>query len=51
MQRWHKHGAEQIRANDLWVVPNGGHGPVFGNMTAQFVGIALAFLREEWAGS
>lgn len=35
----------------LWVVPNGGHGPIFGQMTAGFVETALAFLRDEWAGS
>jgi pimeloyl-ACP methyl ester carboxylesterase len=32
----------------LWVVPNGGHGPIFGNMTAQFRDTSLAFLRDEW---
>jgi pimeloyl-ACP methyl ester carboxylesterase len=35
----------------LWVVPNGGHGPIFGNITPQFVQTALAFLRGEWTGS
>jgi pimeloyl-ACP methyl ester carboxylesterase len=34
----------------LWVIPNGGHGPIFGNMAAQFVEISLAFLRNEWNG-
>jgi pimeloyl-ACP methyl ester carboxylesterase len=29
----------------LWVVPNGGHGPIFGEQTAEFVQHALAFLR------
>jgi pimeloyl-ACP methyl ester carboxylesterase len=33
----------------LWVVPNGGHGPIFGEMTGRFVETALAFLRGEWA--
>jgi pimeloyl-ACP methyl ester carboxylesterase len=28
----------------LWVVPNGGHGPVFGEHAATFVDIALGFL-------
>jgi pimeloyl-ACP methyl ester carboxylesterase len=35
----------------LWVVPNGGHGPIFGNLTARFVETALAFLSGEWARS
>jgi len=34
----------------LWVVPNGGHGPIFGKMTDRFVETALAFLRGEWEG-
>ena len=34
----------------LWVVPNGGHGPIFGEMAGRFVKTALAFLRDEWAG-
>lgn len=29
----------------LWVVPNGGHGPIFGNQAAAFVETAAAFLR------
>lgn len=29
----------------LWVVPNGGHGPVFGEHAAPFVDTALRFLR------
>ena len=28
----------------LWVVPNGGHGPIFGEQAAPFVGTATAFL-------
>jgi pimeloyl-ACP methyl ester carboxylesterase len=32
----------------LWVVPNGGHGPVFGNAAPQFRETALAFLRGDW---
>ena len=32
----------------LWVVPNGGHGPVFGALAPQFRETALAFLRGEW---
>ena len=33
-----------IPASALWVVPNGGHGPIFGGMAAPFVAAALAFL-------
>jgi pimeloyl-ACP methyl ester carboxylesterase len=29
----------------LWVVPNGGHGPIFGEQAAPFVAMATAFLR------
>jgi pimeloyl-ACP methyl ester carboxylesterase len=32
----------------LWVVPNGGHGPIFGPHTPAFVATATAFLRGEW---
>jgi pimeloyl-ACP methyl ester carboxylesterase len=32
----------------LWVVPNGGHGPIFGDLTPHFVATALAFLGGEW---
>ena len=32
----------------LWVVPNGGHGPVFGRAAPLFVEIALTFLRGEY---
>lgn len=34
-----------IPRSALWVVPNGGHGPVFGAFAAQFVQIALTFLK------
>ena len=33
-----------IPASALWVVPNGGHGPVFGALAAPFVETALAYL-------
>lgn len=33
----------------LWVVPNGGHGPVFGRTAPLFVETALAFLGGDWA--
>jgi pimeloyl-ACP methyl ester carboxylesterase len=32
----------------LWVVPNGGHGPVFGAAAPRFAETAMAFLRGEW---
>ena len=32
----------------LWVVPNGGHGPVFGDAAARFVETTLSFLRGGW---
>jgi len=35
-----------IPASALWVVPYGGHGPIFGGQAAQFAEIALAHLRE-----
>jgi pimeloyl-ACP methyl ester carboxylesterase len=41
------HGA--IRRSYLWVIPNGGHGPIFGKMADQFVETSLAFLNGEWA--
>jgi pimeloyl-ACP methyl ester carboxylesterase len=34
----------------LWIVPNGGHGPIFGDMAGRFVDTALTFLRGEWTG-
>ena len=33
-----------IPASALWVVPNGGHGPIFGPLAARFVETALAHL-------
>lgn len=32
----------------LWIIPNGGHGPVFGEMADQFAKTSLAFLNGEW---
>lgn len=32
----------------LWIVPNGGHGPIFGTQSANFVETAMAFLRDAW---
>jgi pimeloyl-ACP methyl ester carboxylesterase len=34
-----------IPASALWVVANGGHGPIFGPLAAPFVEAAIAFLR------
>src|SRR5579862_5370229 len=34
-----------IPRSALWVVPNGGHGPVFFDAAVQFAEVALAFLR------
>jgi pimeloyl-ACP methyl ester carboxylesterase len=32
----------------LWVIPNAGHGPIFGEMAERFVRTATDFLRGEW---
>jgi pimeloyl-ACP methyl ester carboxylesterase len=32
----------------LWVVPNGGHGPIFGPHAPSFAATASAFLRGDW---
>ena len=37
-----------IPASYLWIIPNGGHAPIFGNLTNCFVQAALAFLGGEW---
>lgn len=37
-----------IPSSYLWIVPNGEHGPIFGEMAERFVETALAFLRDEW---
>jgi len=37
-----------IPRSHLWVVPNGGHGPVFGADGPRFVETAMAFLRGDW---
>jgi pimeloyl-ACP methyl ester carboxylesterase len=36
-----------IPSSALWVVPNAGHGPIFGAMAAPFVEAALAHLRPQ----
>jgi pimeloyl-ACP methyl ester carboxylesterase len=40
---------EAIPRSWLWVVPNGGHGPVFGAEAPRFVETALAFFRGDWS--
>lgn len=32
----------------LWIVPNGGHAPIAGDMSGRFVETASVFLRGEW---
>ncbi len=39
---------EAIPRSYLWIVPNGGHGPVFGPHASRFAETSLAFLRGEW---
>ena len=43
---------EAIRRSWLWVVPNGGHGPIFGTAAPQFAQTALSFVAgtEQFAG-
>jgi pimeloyl-ACP methyl ester carboxylesterase len=42
---------EAIPRSYLWIIPNGGHGPIFGDMAEPFVKTALSFLRGEWASA
>lgn len=37
-----------IPRSRLWIIPNGGHGPIFGEMARPFTHTALAFLNGEW---
>jgi len=39
---------EAIPRSFLWIVPNGGHGPVFGDLAPRFAETALSFLRGDW---
>jgi pimeloyl-ACP methyl ester carboxylesterase len=39
-----------IPRSSLWVIPNGGHGPIFGDVADRFVETSLAFLSEECVG-
>ena len=41
---------EAIGGAQLWVVPNGGHGPIFGALAEQFVSTAVAFLAGDKQG-
>jgi pimeloyl-ACP methyl ester carboxylesterase len=41
---------EAIPRSYLWVVPNGGHGPVFGESAPRFRETTLSFLSGSWAG-
>lgn len=40
---------QAIPRSHLWIIPNGGHGPIFGDMAPRFAETALAFLRGAWA--
>jgi pimeloyl-ACP methyl ester carboxylesterase len=35
----------------LWVIPNSGHGLIFGKIAGYFVETVLAFLHSEWTDS
>lgn len=35
-----------IPASALWIVPNGGHGPIFGKLAGPFVETSIGFLRS-----
>ena len=39
---------EAIPRSYLWMIPNGGHGPIFGEQREAFLTTAAAFLRAEW---
>jgi pimeloyl-ACP methyl ester carboxylesterase len=39
---------ESIPRSYLWVVPHGGHGPVFGAAAPHFTSAAMEFLRGDW---
>jgi pimeloyl-ACP methyl ester carboxylesterase len=38
-----------IPRSHLWVVPNAGHGPVFGDNAPRFATTALGFLQGAWS--
>jgi pimeloyl-ACP methyl ester carboxylesterase len=37
-----------IPRSHLWIVPNGAHGPVFGDSAPVFAAAAMAFLAGKW---
>ena len=37
-----------IPGSYLWIIPHGGHSPIFGDMADSFLATALPFLRGEW---
>jgi len=39
---------KSIPKSFLWVVPNGGHGPIFGDAAPLFTATAMAFLDGKW---
>jgi pimeloyl-ACP methyl ester carboxylesterase len=39
---------DSIPRSYLWIIPNGGHGPIFGDMAARFAETSLAFLNGDW---
>lgn len=39
---------EAIPRSYLWVIPNGGHGPIYGDQKDAFAKTGLAFLRGDW---
>ena len=40
-----------IADSHLWIVPDAGHGPIFGAMARPFAETALSFLRGTWTGT
>jgi pimeloyl-ACP methyl ester carboxylesterase len=38
-----------IPRSHLWIVPNAGHAPVFGDQASQFTERALPFLQGAWS--
>ncbi len=34
----------------LWIIPNGGHVPIYGDNRATFTEKALEFLKGDWEG-
>ena len=41
-----RHIMSAIPQSRLWIIPNGGHGPVIGDKWPEFIRTALAFLQE-----